>query len=275
MRRGANGEPQQYTAMSHLTDEEQFHGDHGEHSHLSSLIEKMGFVRSESMDVSNDPRFFQDNVINYRITAFAGLSVVSGLMLQNAYDRAFDMKKHMGLFNRSGRFDLDYFCQLVGFLLLVFVILVNMLSTYIGVVQPYHTIRLMTAGQMGFEMSASYYLNKNICFWRHFSIKMMLLSLPAFSFSTGFRLLVRFDRDNEQSMEFTHLKPPAQSHGEGIFFAVLFIVMGGLLYLVHTKHFAVFNDRYQNLMTPPAVINNMRTLATQRASTNSWIPADV
>lgn len=270
---GSSSTPAFHTMMGHL-DNGSLEGEHHELGHLSRAIEAVGLVKAESMDLSNDPRYYADNVINYRITAFAGLSVVSGLMLQNAYDRAFDMKKHMGIFNRAGHVDIDYVCQFLGFMLLVFVIMVNMLSVYVGVVQPYHTIRLITAGQMGFEMSASYYLNKNICFWRHFAIRMMLLSMPAFALSTGFRLIVRFDRDNQQGEEISSQFPPMEEHVEGFFFAALFLIMGLFLFYVHRVHFAVFNDRYQCMMTPPAIVTNMRTLMTPRVN-SMWAGTDV
>lgn len=227
-----------------------------------------GLAKAESMDLANDPRFFQDNVINYRVAAFSGLSVVSGLMVQNAFDRAFDMKKRMGIWNAEGEVDLNYILQFIAFALLVYIIFANMLSTYIGVVQPYHTVRLMTGGAMGFEMSASYYLNQSITIWRHFAIRNMLISVPIFAVSTGLRMIVKFDWDNMGEEE-----EPTQAHGPltegrdlGIFFGGAFLVYGFFLYYVHWKHFAVFNDRYATLMTPPEVTTIMTNRMTQRAT---------
>merc|ERR1719359_1607232 len=91
--------------------------------------------------------------------------------------------------------DFDGFIQLVSFGLLNFVLFFNMLAMYVGVAQPYHTIRLMTAGPTGFEIACSYYLNKNIVSYRHLAIKCMLLSLPIFLISCGLRLIVKFDRE--------------------------------------------------------------------------------
>merc|ERR1712232_1489414 len=86
--------------------------------------------------------------------------------------------------------------QLVSFSIMTFVLFVNLLATYVGVAQVYHTYRLETAGPTGFEMATSYYLNPNIVAWRHLAIKCMLFSMPMFLVSTGLRVAVNFDRES-------------------------------------------------------------------------------
>ena len=44
---------------------------------------------------------------------------------------------------------LDSTCQFVAFGLLALVHFLNIIATYVGVAQPYHTVRLMTAGPTG------------------------------------------------------------------------------------------------------------------------------
>merc|ERR1719502_900968 len=90
--------------------------------------------------------------------------------------------------------------QLVAFVLNLVIFFANMLSTYVGVAQPYHTIRLMTAGPTGFEAAASYYLNRNIVAWRHIAIRGMLLSLPLYISQMGIRLIVKFDRSTREDI---------------------------------------------------------------------------
>lgn len=248
---------------------EEYAGDHAHLGPLAGLLEGGGLVKSHSMDVVNDPRFFQDNVINYRLAAIGGLSIVSGLLVQNAMDHVFEMNKDMTL-NPT---HLDGFFQLVSFLLLNMVLFMNMLATYVGVAQPYHTIRLMTAGATGFETAASYYLNKNIVAWRHLSIKGMLLSLPIYLISSGLRLVVKFDREAYYK-DPQHLGVPAEARGYGFFFCGFFIFSGIMLFYVHFKHFAIFRERYATLMTPPALAVHMRTMATPSVVTQpnpSWL----
>merc|ERR1719352_1818301 len=84
--------------------------------------------------------------------------------------------------------------QITSFLIMTVVLYANVLATYVGVAQVYHSFRLETAGPTGFEMAASYYLNPNIVSWRHLAIKGMLLSMPMFLISTGMRIAVNFDR---------------------------------------------------------------------------------
>merc|ERR1719310_2656338 len=156
-----------------------FGGSHDETAGVAGMMENLGGVRSDSMDVVNDPRFFQDNVINYRLAAFGGLSVVSGLLTQNCMDQLFDMDKNMQIFTQNHRiFHPLGILQLLAFIILIMILGMNMLATYVGVAQPYHTIRLMTAGPTGFDTAATYYLNRNIVVFRHMAISCMLASLP-------------------------------------------------------------------------------------------------
>merc|ERR1719171_2985688 len=54
------------------------------------------FVRSDSMDLQNDPRFFQSNVIDKRLAAFDGLGIISGLMVSVAMGELYGMDKDIG-----------------------------------------------------------------------------------------------------------------------------------------------------------------------------------
>merc|ERR1712113_456220 len=87
------------------------------------------------------------------------------------------------------------------------VLFLNLVATYVGVAQPYHTIRLMTGGPTGFEGSALYYLNKNIAAWRHFAVSGALLSLPLFVASSAFRMVFKFDWENEQEPSLPRVAP--------------------------------------------------------------------
>eukprot|EP00439_Symbiodinium_sp_Y106_P016370 s7757_g2.t1 len=198
----------------------------------------------ESMEITNDPRFFQDNVINYRLAAFAGLGVVAGLMVQNSMDHLFDMRKDMCEWYKPKH--LDSTCQFIAFVLLGLVHLLNVIATYVGVAQPYHTVRLMTAGPTGFESAACYYLNKNIIAWRHFAIKGALISLPMFVASTGLRMVVKFDRENMAEPDPPENLPDTCRH-LGFGACSMFMFMACSVFYIHRKHFNIFDERYAQL----------------------------
>lgn len=233
--------------MTQRHNASKFAGNHAEADGLAGFLVSSGVVRSESMDVINDPRFFQDNVINYRLAAFSSLSVVSGLLTQNTMTELFEMNKDMQLFTQSHRiYHPMGMLQLSAFSVLIVILGMNMLSTYVGVAQPYHTIRLMTAGPTGFDSAASYYLNQNIVVFRHAAIKSMLASLPLFILQIALRIMVKFDRDNVQQPSAAPVTP-FESHIQGIIFCVIMALMSIALLFIHLKHFAIFRDRYDQM----------------------------
>lgn len=201
-------------------------------------FEKTGFARSTSMDLTNDPRFFSDNVIDKRLAAFSGLAVVSGLMVQNAIDQSFDMRKDLDFSTVEGWF------QCIGFVMLSFVLFTNMLATYIGVAQPYHTYRLMTAGPAGFETAAAYYLDRNICSWRHAAVRLMLLSLPVFLVSSAFRFVPKFSRVAVHGPQLPQAVP-RDALETGICVCIIYGISGIALLLVHRSHQRTFAHKYE------------------------------
>lgn len=222
------------------------------------------------MDITNDPRFFNDNVLNYRLAAFSGLSVVSGLMVQNAIDQLFGMSKDMPIFNsQSAILDWDGAIQLFAFILLVWILFSNFLAVYVGVAQPYHTLRLMTAGPTGFDAAVSYYLNRNIVSWRHLAIKGMLQSIPLYIFQMGLRLVVKFDRDTAASKDLP-ADTPTHSIIQGVVFCVLMQILAALLIWVHTKHFEIFRERY-DVMTE--MVKPMQGYMAQQMNPRSYAAA--
>jgi len=246
-----------------------FGGSFEEPGGIAGFMESTGVVRSDSMDVVNDPRFFQDNVINYRLAAFAGLSVVSGLLVQNCMDQLFDMDKNMQIFTQHHRiFHPNGILQLIAFLLLIIILGMNMLATYVGVAQPYHTIRLMTAGPTGFDAAASYYLNRNIVTFRHAAIRSMLTSLPLYILQMAIRLVVKFDRATIDPLP-PPTDTPWDSRIQGIIFAVVMAAMALALWWIHLKHFAIFRDRYNQMhssVTGPSFQTYMQSMMTPKKS---------
>jgi hypothetical protein len=203
------------------------------HPMMQMLENTTGLVHSESMDMTNDPRFFHGSVLNKRLAAFSALSVVSGLMVGTS-TAVISMKKDMDLRSFDGQL------QFVSFGIMTFVLFANIIATYVGVAQVYHSTRLETAGPTGFEMACSYYLNPNIVWIRHMAIKGMLHSLPLFLISTGMRIEVNFGRAAET------LEPPPLwlARTIGLMHMALYCLMGIVVWYLHTKHLAIFRERY-------------------------------
>eukprot|EP00933_Yihiella_yeosuensis_P071561 TRINITY_DN79773_c0_g1_i1.p1 TRINITY_DN79773_c0_g1~~TRINITY_DN79773_c0_g1_i1.p1 ORF type:complete len:259 (+),score=23.08 TRINITY_DN79773_c0_g1_i1:190-966(+) len=227
-----------YEPMSSLHRDASYDG--GNHQALDPMLQvledRAQLIHSESMQLSNDPRFFQDNVLNKRLSAFSGLSVVSGLMVGTC-SSVISMRKDVDLTTLEGHL------QLLAFCLMSLALFLNILATYVGVAQIYHTYRLETAGPTGFEMAASYYLNPNIVAWRHLAVKCMLNSLPVFLISTGMRIAVNFDRmamDTSGPSRFT-------ARFLGFSFMCIYSLVGWLIYHVHQKHMAIFRDNYDTV----------------------------
>jgi len=211
---------------------------------VEGLVAGSGFVRCESMDIINDPRFFSNNVLDKRLAAFSGLGVVGGLMVGTALTECFSMKKNMDLATPDG------VLQFVGFLLMNLVLFANLLATYASVAQVYFMYRLMTAGPTGFEISSGFYLSPNIAFWRHAAVKSMLISLPVFLLGSAFRMLVKFDRDMPGARETSGtIESVFQSRVYGVSVlglstAAVWVAFSILLFHVHSKHVAAFQEKY-------------------------------
>jgi len=212
------------------------------------MLSSNGFVRSESMDIANDPRFFTGNVLDKRLAAVSGLSVVSTLMVGIALGECYNMKKDIDLGQSDGRL------QFVGFFFMNLVFFANVLAAYIGVAQVYFTYRLMTAGATGFEMAASFYLNPNIAFWRHAGVKWMLQSLPMFLLAGAFRMLFKFDSDMPHLASDVKESAPKELpwwearfygvSGLGLVVCVAYLILAMFLFYVNSKHSSVFKERY-------------------------------
>uniref|UniRef100_A0A7S4RXS6 Uncharacterized protein n=1 Tax=Alexandrium monilatum TaxID=311494 RepID=A0A7S4RXS6_9DINO len=226
---------------------------------FSSVLHETRLVRAESMDIKNDPRFFTGNVLDKRLAAFGCLSVVSGLMVQNAMKAAFIMKKDMNVRTLDGA------CQLAGFLMICMVLYGNVLAAYVGVVQPYHIYRLMTAGPTGFETACAYYLNKEIIDLRHFSIKMALLSMPLYIIASGFRFVVKFERDWMKPDKLSDT-PPLWARLEGLLACGIFVLVGFGLFTIHWRHGEIFRNLYDTIGNNPEVQGIMTRLDAMMSS---------
>jgi len=211
-----------------------------------SIVEAMsGLVRSESMDMTNDPRLFGNNVLMKRLLAFSALALVSSIMTKTTQAQLLKLKKDIDLTTPDGVLQFSSFLTMNG------VLFTNILAMYVGVAQHYFTYRLMTAGPTGYEMASAYYLNPNIAFWRHVAIKSMLASLPVYLISTSIKLLVMFDQDMPNAPA-KHPDPNNWSLARlgslsvlGIVVCLLWFCAAAALVYVDRKHRQIFQERYE------------------------------
>jgi len=151
-------------------------------------------MRSDSMDLQNDPRFFQPNVIDKRLSALASLVVVCTLVLGTAMSMLFGLKKDMH-FDGSGWCTFVGAAHMIGFFGQVLVSLCCMLAVYTICQQLYHIYRLMTSGPTGIEIAGMYYLTDSVVLWRHCAVQFLLNGLVAFVISSGLILFVKLVKD--------------------------------------------------------------------------------
>lgn len=255
-----------------------------EESAFVAMIEGSGLVRSESMEITNDPRFFTGNVIDKRLSAFHLAGMISVIMLKVAMGNLFKMKKDISYDTFNPWKDNDGLAQVIGFVLLTFTLFLNIITVYVTIAQIYHTYRLMTAGPTGFEMATSYYLNRNIIFWRHFSLMCMFISFPVILVSCGLRMLVKFDKESVKKAKWvTEIKPTATLIPEphignisifGLGVMLCYIFMSCVLWCIHQKHVSVFRERYSLAVAEDSGVTPLRTHVaelTARGKTQGYL----
>lgn len=183
------------------------------------------------------------------------------------------------LFLPHGAIHWDGIFQLIGFGLLCLVVFANMFAVYVGVAQPYHTYRLMTAGPTGFESAAAYYLHKDIISYRHAAVKLMLLSMPVFCFSSAFRMVVKFDTDITIQKNLDLPMVPIDIRIEEMICFLFYMINGILMLSVHRRHEYVFRAMYNVMFevsaSPASFLNQVRNLMTPRIMNGNRDPLDV
>jgi len=189
----------------------------GQHSEAAGLIE---LVKSESMDLNNDPRYFHGNVIVKRLSAFKTLSVVATLMLNLAVGQMFALSK-----DKEDVTLIQYF----GFCSMTLVFLICLFTVIVILQQMFQVYRLLTVGSNGFEIAKSFYLNPNIVLLRHMSVRGFFFSLPLFMASTGCMIYVSFGPKR------AHLSLPI---------CIILICVSLMLWCVNIKHRSIFKERY-------------------------------
>jgi len=245
---------------------------------------------SESMDVSNDPRFFAKNVMDKRLVAFKSLTIVSSLMFSTSIGQCFKLKKSMDFNHWEPYVGNIAIWQAVGFLISVVVAVMCLLSLYVIAHQLFYTYRLMTAGPMGFEQASVFYLARTITIWRHIAIKCLFNGLWLFLTLVGIQLFVKFYIDADGETSGPHLvwalnlvngtsqnqtangwsidlhkghKLDMTLHAIlGYVVFAMFMSAAGILAYVRYTHLAVFRENYSSIkaMTDP-IQQNMKHMS--------------
>jgi hypothetical protein len=243
-------------------------GDWMENNWLWKGMAKL--VRAESMNISNDPRFFAGNVMDKRLAAFQTLTIVNSLMFGTALKQCFQLKKDMDFSKREWLVGSIAFWQIASFFIAMAIAIMCLVSLYIIGHQLFYTYRLMTAGASGFEQAAIFYLTRSITTWRHLSIKFLFNGLLLFLVLVAIQLLVKFYKDAEgvpandyeevvimnlqqgQSMNTTHVHIDVQQKLDMKVHVVLgylslFICIATACFMRHIRyqHLEVFRQNYE------------------------------
>lgn len=229
-------------------------------------------ARVDSMDITNDPRFFAGNVMEKRLSAFKSLTLVSSIMFGTALHQCFSLKKDMNFADVEGMVWNVAIWQIIGFFLALMIAIQCLLSLYIIAQQLFYVYRLMTAGSLGFDLAAVFYLTRTITMWRHLAIKLLFNGMLKFLILCGIQLFVTFYKDaaavkdkhdvemvvnmvNSSSVAYNllhgELAPPIHTLSMkvhvGLGYLCLFIclLVAYVMIRIRTQHQAVFGENYK------------------------------
>jgi hypothetical protein len=212
-------------------------------------VEKMTLEREGTAELTNDPRFFTENVIDKRLAAFEALAIVTEIMASEAVKQCFELSKEF-VFRED--FPIMGAMQMIGFVLMCTVMFMSTVATAVLSLQLFFTIRLMTAGPTGFDKAASFYVDRRMWIWRERAIFGVKWSLFTFTLSTGFMLCVKFYTEGmeEEERENHHAMRGAGFHRfiATSVFAFFCMLSAGIFYLVKV-HQQVFDESYQSVDT--------------------------
>lgn len=206
------------------------------------------FQREGTAELTNDPRFFTENVIDKRLAAFEALAIVTEIMSSEAVKQCFELGKD---FKFVGSLLHVAIFQLVGFLLMCSVMFASTVATAVLSLQLFFTIRLMTAGPTGFDKAARFYTDRRMWIWRERAILGVKYSLVVFTLSTGFMLYVKFWTEGVEGNEEEAASVWEQTEHKIIAGVVLaiFVASAAALYILVKEHQRVFDESYCTIDT--------------------------
>jgi hypothetical protein len=143
------------------------------------------FPRSNTCDLSNDPRTFMGNIIEKRLGAFETIVVASILLASTSATYLLETETNLEKFFYIG-------AGYVSAMLMGLVFVVNMICVLVLTLQYYQVFRLMSCGPTGFECSKDYYTTPTVMEMRHFGVRCFSVSLPFFIVAIAFKVVDRF-----------------------------------------------------------------------------------
>lgn len=135
------------------------------------------------MEMANDPRYFQDNVLLKRMDAYHVIGVTAVLLGNLSCMQMLKMESD-DFHGIKGNIRYAAFCVFAATFVL------NLVTVIIIVQQMFQVTRLATAGSTGFEIAKSYYMNPNIVALRHTAVMTFFCCIPIFMIGVGLSLYV-------------------------------------------------------------------------------------
>lgn len=157
-----------------------------------------GLWYTESIDLSNDPRFMGDTILDKRLAAFTALSIIASISTGAVCDNFFPFFDVADIrlegWNHHPWRTVRTVIQLIGFLMMSFVLFVDVVATLVFATQFYFAYKLMTSGPIGFESARGFYKDPQMTAYRSKAALGLVLGLPLFVLATGCMLYAKFDK---------------------------------------------------------------------------------
>lgn len=206
--------------------------------------------RDGTAEITNDPRFFAENVIEKRLAAFEALAVITGIMAEESLKQTFELTKE---FAWTGTLLVMSILQLAGFFMMVFVAFLDLVACAVLSLQLFFTIRLFTAGPTGFDKASRFYTDRRMWLWRERAIFGVKWSIVGFVLSTGLMLCVKFyvegapEQERAEREGSLHDKEYAGHKILAVVVLTVFTFLSFILYWLGRQHTKCFNECYASV----------------------------
>jgi hypothetical protein len=241
---------------------------------LDGFWRVLRYFRNDSVEVTNDPRIFLDNIISKRLSAFEVVAVSSVLIASVSCTTLIQAEEP-----RRG------YVEFVGLFLMCIVFVMNLFCVLVITQQYYQIFRLMTGGPTGFEIAKSYYLNENIMAFRHLATRFFFWSIPLFIVAVGIMVARKLEISaieystklhlnvHESEFNFRYKEYAVQFHNP-IAIAILFFTLTWalLLFCVNLKHKSIFASKYHTAKMHEKQVLKDKTIEVHDRNQNAVDP---
>ncbi|CAE8604080.1 unnamed protein product [Polarella glacialis] len=161
-------------------------------SRFLTVDQQINLEREGTAELTNDPRFFVENVIEKRLAAFQALAIITAIMAEESGKTLFELSKE---FCWEGEQIVISLIELAGFFMMAGVFFMDLMACAVLSLQLFYTIRLFTIGQTGFDKASRFYSDRKIWVWRERAISFVKWGIVIFMLSTGFMMSAKFYKD--------------------------------------------------------------------------------